>query len=44
MHGEPGIESMSLNPDTVTDTWTRLGAISATGIVERTLAKWSVLP
>jgi pyruvate,water dikinase len=27
---EQGIESMSLNPDTVVDTWTRLGMLVAT--------------
>jgi hypothetical protein len=35
---------MSLNPDAVIGTCTRLGVIRATGIVERTLPKWSVLP
>ena len=31
---EQGIDTMSLNPDTVVDTWTRLGKLSATRGVE----------
>jgi len=41
---DQGIESMSLNPDTVVDTWTRLAGITASDVVERVLPHWRELP
>ena len=41
---DQGIESMSLNPDTVVDTWTRLAGITAADVVERVLPHWRELP
>jgi pyruvate,water dikinase len=41
---DQGIESMSLNPDTVVDTWTRLAGISPSEMVERTVPHWRDLP
>jgi pyruvate,water dikinase len=41
---DQGIESMSLNPDTVIDTWTRLAGINASPILERTVPNWRDLP
>jgi pyruvate, water dikinase len=37
---DQGIESISLNPDTVVDTWTRLAGISRAEVVERALPNW----
>jgi len=37
---DQGIESISLNPDTVVDTWTRLAGISMAEVVERALPNW----
>ncbi len=39
-----GIESMSLNPDTVVDTWTRLAGITPADVLERALPHWRELP
>jgi pyruvate,water dikinase len=41
---DQGIESMSLNPDTVVDTWTRLAGITPADIIERALPNWRLLP
>jgi len=40
---DQGIESMSLNPDTVVDTWTRLAGITQADIVDRVLPHWREL-
>ena len=37
---DQGIESMSLNPDTVVDTWTRLAGINMSQVAERALPHW----
>jgi len=34
---------MSLNPDTVVDTWTRLAGITQADIVDRVLPHWREL-
>ena len=39
-----GIESMSLNPDTVVDTWTRRAGLNMSEVVERSLPNWRDLP
>jgi pyruvate,water dikinase len=41
---DQGIESMSLNPDTVVDTWTRLAGITSADAIDRALPHWRDLP
>ncbi|SDR70630.1 phosphoenolpyruvate synthase [Friedmanniella luteola] len=41
---DQGIESMSLNPDTVVDTWTRLAGLSPATTIQRALPNWRDLP
>ena len=41
---EQGIESMSLNPDTVVETWTRLAKLRAPSEVDVLLPNWRELP
>jgi pyruvate,water dikinase len=41
---EQGIDSMSLNPDTVVATWGRLAKLEVTDPIERALPHWRELP
>ena len=41
---DQGIDTMSLNPDTVVATWLRLGGLDPSGAPERTLPNWRDLP
>ena len=41
---DQGIDTMSLNPDTVVATWLRLGGLDPSGAPERALPNWRDLP
>ena len=41
---DQGIDTMSLNPDTVVETWIRLGGLNPSGAPDRALPNWRDLP